>query len=122
MLCRKPPVTSVGGFGELVINYLEPQNKMFRVVSNPSYSVLFSGKKNLLSWFHFRPGVLRGHEAWKKSAYNLNERVLERSGGENSCPCITTRSIVRIICIYYAHMGGAAIQPRNIIDIITNPL
>ena len=45
MLCRKPPVTSVGGFGELVINYLEPQNKMFRVVSNLSYSVLFSGKK-----------------------------------------------------------------------------
>ena len=58
----------------------------------------------------------------KKSAYNLNERVLERSGGENSCPCITTRSIVRIICIYYAHMGGAAIQPRSIIDIIANPL
>ena len=49
MLCRKPPVTSVGGSGELVINYLEPQNKMFRVVSNLSYSVPFSGKKNLVS-------------------------------------------------------------------------
>ena len=58
----------------------------------------------------------------KKSAYNLNERVLERSGGENSCPCIITRSIVRIVCIYYAHMGGAAIQPCSIIDIIANPL
>ena len=54
MLCRKPPVTSVGGFGELVINYLEPQNKMFRVVSNPSYSVLREEKLTLVVPFQTR--------------------------------------------------------------------